>query len=128
MAQLTIWLHRDAPAKPPVGDACNGCGVCCSAEPCPLGMLLSLRVRGRCRMLHFEPAQSRYRCGLMEDPSDMRAPVFAFGAAGPLMPALSHAGPRRLLRRLVARWIGAGRGCDSSAQAIAAAPTAGEPH
>jgi hypothetical protein len=96
MAERTIWLHRDAPPKPAAGAACNGCGVCCAAEPCPAGMLLSLRVRGRCRLLRFEPAQSRYHCGLMPGP----------GAA------------RGVLRALVARWIGAGLGCDSTAQAI----------
>jgi len=63
-------------------------------------MLLTLRVRGRCRLLRFEPAQAHYRCGLM--------------------PATSGAAwPRRALRALVARWIGAGLGCDSSAEAIA---------
>jgi hypothetical protein len=73
MAERTIWLHRDAPPKPAAGAACNGCGVCCAAEPCPAGMLLSLRVRGRCRLLRFEPAQSRYHCGLMPGPGARRA-------------------------------------------------------
>ena len=36
-----IRIHADAPAKPPVGAPCNGCGVCCLLEPCPLGVLLS---------------------------------------------------------------------------------------
>jgi len=102
MAQLTIWLHRDAPPKPPIGAACNGCGVCCSAEPCPLGMLLSLRGRGRCRLLRFDAERSRYRCGLM---ARVDAPPTAW-----------H---RRLTQPLVARWIGAGLGCDSIVQAAA---------
>src|SRR6185436_20633224 len=73
MALRTIWLHRDAPPKPAVGQPCNGCGVCCAAEPCPLGMLLSLRTRGRCRMLRFDPAQSLYRCGLVPTPTRAHA-------------------------------------------------------
>jgi hypothetical protein len=99
MASRTIWLHRDAPPKPEFGEPCTGCGVCCASEPCPLGMLLSWRRRGRCRLLRYEPAHSRYRCGLM--------------------PEASAAWPLPVLRALVARWIGAGLGCDSSAEAIA---------
>jgi hypothetical protein len=102
MAPLTIWLHRDAPPKPPFGAACNGCGVCCSAAPCPLGMLLGLRLRGRCRLLRFDAARSRYRCGLMPRAD---APPASW---------------RRRVLPLVTRWIGAGVGCDSTVQAAAA--------
>jgi hypothetical protein len=105
MVSHTIWLHRDAPPKPAVGELCTGCGVCCASEPCPPGMLLSLRARGRCRMLRFDPATARYRCGLM--------------------PAADAAWPQRVWRALVARWIGAGLGCDSTAEAIAAPGTEG---
>jgi hypothetical protein len=90
MSTRTIRIHAQAPAKPAWGAACNGCGVCCLAEPCPVGMVLSLRVRGRCRVLRWDDAGQRYRCGLMS------------GAT--------------LQVRLAARWIGAGRGCDSSAE------------
>jgi len=100
MASRTIWLHRDAPLKPETGEPCTGCGVCCASEPCPPGMLLSLRIRGRCRLLRFDPTLSHYRCGLM--------------------PAPGGGWPRRVLRAWVARWIGAGFGCDSSAEAVAA--------
>ena len=99
MAQRTVWLHRAAPPKPAAGAPCNGCGVCCASEPCPAGMLLSLRTRGRCRLLRFETAPARYRCGLLTEPAGTQ---------------------RGLLQRLAARWIGAGLGCDSTAQAIAA--------
>jgi hypothetical protein len=103
MTPLTIWLHPDAPHKPPAGAACNGCGVCCSAEPCPLGMLMSLRLRGRCRMLRFDAPRSHYRCGSMPHADQA--------------PSRWH---RRLSQALVARWIGAGLGCDSFAQATQA--------
>jgi hypothetical protein len=90
----TIRIHALAPAKPAWGAECNGCGVCCLAEPCPVGMLVSLRLRGRCAALRWDDAGRRYRCGLM---------------SGAVVPA-----------RLAARWIGAGRGCDSSAEEQAA--------
>jgi MinD superfamily P-loop ATPase len=89
MAAQVILLHPTAPAKPPLGAACNGCGVCCLAEPCPIGMLLSRRRSGACARLRWDG--QRYRCGALD-------------------------GASRWRRRLVARWIGAGRGCDSSAQ------------
>ncbi|MCW5659475.1 MAG: hypothetical protein KIT60_17375 [Burkholderiaceae bacterium] len=99
MASKTIWLHRNAPPKPTLGEACTGCGVCCACEPCPAGMLLTLRRRGRCRMLRFDSALARYRCALM--------------------PPLSGTWLQRLQRALAARCIGAGLGCDSTVEAIA---------
>jgi Fe-S-cluster-containing hydrogenase component 2 len=93
-----IHIHADAPLKPAPGERCNGCGVCCLAEPCPLGVLLTGRRRGACRALHWDDAGARYRCG-------------AFGARG------DAAGPGVAWRHaVVARWIGAGRGCDSDAE------------
>lgn len=86
-----IRLHPAAPPKPGWGAPCNGCGVCCLSEPCPLGRLVTLRWRGPCRLLRWDGAGARYRCGL----------------AGV-----------RLLRPLVLRWIAAGRGCDSDAQVL----------
>ena len=89
-----IRIHADAPLKPAFGAACNGCGVCCLAEPCPVGMLVSLRGHGECRALRWDAARSRYRCGLL-------------GTAP---------GPNGPWRRWVRRVIAAGRGCDSDAE------------
>ncbi len=86
----TIRIHAHAPAKPAVGAACNGCGVCCLSEPCPLGMLVSLKLRGACHALRWDEAAERYRCGLMAS------------ALGPV----------------VKRWIAAGTSCDSDAVAV----------
>jgi hypothetical protein len=90
-----IHLHPEAPPKPPVGAACNGCGVCCALEPCPLGRLLSMKRHGRCRLLRWDDAARRYSGSAL---------------AG-----------SRLRRRLVARWIAAGRGCDAELQVLGAA-------
>ena len=89
-----IHIHADAPLKPALAAACNGCGVCCLAEPCPLGMLASLRREGACRLLRWDAAAARYRCGAFASASSARAP---------------------LRNDFVARLIGAGRGCDSDA-------------
>ncbi len=89
-----IRIHADAPLKPRPGEACNGCGVCCLAEPCPVGVLVSLRLRGACRALRWDDAQRRYRCGLMGRAAKSRSPWSRFA------------------RRLIA----AGQGCDSDAE------------
>ena len=99
---LPRWqvLHIEplAPAKPALGEPCNGCGLCCLAEPCPLGMVLSLRWRGACRMLRWEAAAQIYRCG-----------AIVASAEGSLW--------ARPWNRLARRWIAAGSGCDAALQA-----------
>ena len=102
--QQIIRLHPDAPAKPALGEACNGCGVCCLAEPCPLGQLLSGRRRGACDALLWDSTPARYRCGAIADPQ----------AVWPLLPAVAVP----LVRRLALRWISAGHGCDSDAELL----------
>jgi hypothetical protein len=99
-----IHLHAAAPPKPPPGQACNGCGVCCTAAPCPLGMLLSRRRTGACVALQWQDGARQYRCGLLADPRRW-------------LPALPAAWARGLARR----WIAAGQGCDSDLQASPAA-------
>jgi len=64
-----IWIQPEAPPKPAVGAPCNGCGVCCLAEPCPLGMLVSLKREGACRALVWSDADRQYRCGMLVHPS-----------------------------------------------------------
>lgn len=98
-----IHLHSDAPPKPAAGAACNGCGVCCAAEPCPIGMLVSRRRQGACAALAWGEAAGRYRCGLVEQP------------AAHLPRALAALAP--LVRRLARRLIAAGAGCDCSFEA-----------
>ncbi len=93
-----IRLHVDAPAKPAAGSPCNGCGVCCTSEPCPLGMVVSRRTTGRCDALLWQEDQARYRCGLIEQPSAY------------LHPAMHWARP--LVTKMALRYISAGSGCD----------------
>ena len=96
-AAPVVWLQPDAPAKPPEGAACNGCGLCCLAEPCPLGMLVSRRLRGSCVALRWSDAQQRYLCAMVADPG---------GATGITRPWAVGA-----LAWLARRWIAAGSGC-----------------
>ncbi len=105
-----IHIHPQAPHKPPEGEPCNGCGVCCLAEPCPVGMLVSRKRRGACDLLRWSDAQGRYVCGLL-------ANGVVNGAAGRTAP-LRHRLWQRLWRRLWQTWarrlISAGSGCDAS--------------
>lgn len=81
-----VQVHRGAPPKPAHGAPCNGCGLCCLAQPCPLGMLLSRRRQGPCAALRWDAARQRYLCGALDV---------------------------RWLAPLARRWIAAGSGCDA---------------
>ena len=93
-----IRLHAEAPLKPEPDAPCNGCGVCCASEPCPLGVLASRRTTGRCEALLWQEDESRYRCGLVTRPA-------AYLPAGTRLAA-------SLLKRLAERYISTGSGCD----------------
>lgn len=107
MQHRIIEIHALAPAKPSEGQPCNGCGICCIAEPCPLGMLISLKRTGRCKAVRWvaefdESAQEvagRYVCSaLLPEGNSARNSGFLFA----------------IRRWAVRRWIGAGQGCDCS--------------
>ena len=87
-APRVIHIEPEAPSKPAFGAPCNGCGVCCLAEPCPVGIVLSLKRHGACRMLRWSAEEARYLCGALR-------------------------GAPTLLQPLLRRWISAGSGCDS---------------
>lgn len=103
-----VWLHADAPAKPAEGEPCNGCGLCCLAEPCPLGVLVSRRRKGACAALRWSDADQRYWCGMVADPG---------GVTG-----LSRPWAVRALSALARRWIASGVGCDARLQVQSLAP------
>ena len=65
--QVVHW-HPEAPPKPPEGAPCNGCGLCCLAEPCPLGMLVSRRRTGACVALRWSAADGRQSPFLLQIP------------------------------------------------------------
>ena len=100
MSRQIIRIHPAAPPKPAEAAPCNGCGVCCAAEPCPLGALVSGRRSGACVALSWNDAAGLYRCGLVEAPRSVLPRLPAT-----LAPAVS---------RLARRWISAASGCDSS--------------
>jgi hypothetical protein len=98
MRSRVIYLEPEAPIKPPPGKACNGCGVCCLSEPCPLGALLSGRRLGPCDWVRWDAEARHYRCSAADDAA-RRLPGVPATAA-------------RALEGLARRWIAAGKGCD----------------
>lgn len=101
MLAQTIQLHRAAPAKPAEGQPCNGCGVCCALETCPVARLRFRQARGPCPALEWSATGNCYRCGLLVRPRHYLKWLPASEAVA---------------RRLFARWISAGNGCDCSAE------------
>lgn len=99
---VAITLYAAAPDKPPDGTACNGCGACCAAAPCPLSRVLLGHRGGACPALAWSGADNRYYCGLVTQPRKSLGWL-----PGPLAPPFA---------RLARRWIAAGRGCDFAAE------------
>lgn len=101
MKERIIELRTEAPAKPAFGAPCNGCGVCCALETCPLALLRFLKRRGPCPALEWSAEETRYTCGLLNHP-ERYLPL--------------PAGAQNLARRFFSRSIAAGQGCDSDAE------------
>ena len=99
-----VRIHALAPPKPTFGLPCNGCGMCCAAEPCPVSRLWLGHTEGACPALQWSDADARYRCAMVTDP------------AGQLrwLPAMFNT----LGGRLFWRWIAAGIGCDFDAEVV----------
>lgn len=94
-----IELHQLAPAKPRCGQPCNGCGVCCALEPCPVALVFLLQRKGRCRALLWDERESRYVCGMVRQPdSYSRLIPKSFGKS---------------MGMFFASRIAAGKGCDA---------------
>lgn len=105
-----IHIHVLAPAKPIEGEPCNGCGVCCLAQPCPLGMVLSGARTGACKALRWNDGATRYVCGAIDAPYSVALSRLPLGLRWLAQPVAV------VLPRLALRWIAAGEGCDSSLQ------------
>jgi hypothetical protein len=121
-----ILIHPEAPAKPPLGAPCNGCGVCCLAEPCPVGVLVSRRRTGACTALRWSNSEGRYHCGLMiwGNPASVSAANdWPDGKKVGFAPhRAAHALFASLWHRWVRRIISAGSGCDASLEVIRGDP------
>ncbi|WCM91005.1 hypothetical protein [Acidovorax sp. NCPPB 3576] len=129
-----VHLHPSAPPQPAQGAPCNGCGLCCLAEPCPLGMLVSRRRRGPCAALRWREAGAE-SAGDGDTKGGSAARHHADDGRENSPGAAAAASPGRyvcgmvadpgevtgwrsawavgLMRALARRWIAAGIGCDA---------------
>ena len=108
----TIHVHPQAPAKPAVGAVCNGCGICCLAEPCPLGVVVSRRRTGACVALRWDATMGIYRCSLVGPTRRVAQALWQL----PRPWRMLFVGMAPVLALLSRRWIAAGVGCDCSLQ------------
>lgn len=53
--------------KPPEGEPCTRCGICCLATPCGIGMLFGAKAGQPCHMLLWNE-EGLSRCGALEGP------------------------------------------------------------
>ena len=103
-----VYLQPEAPPKPALGAPCNGCGLCCLSEPCPLGVVVSRRRTGACVALRWSDDARRYHCAMVTDPGSVTR--------------WTHPAAVRALAWLARRWIAAGTGCDAPVVTQAAVP------
>jgi hypothetical protein len=99
MTYQIIHIKAEAPIKPPIGEACNGCGVCCIAEPCPVSLVFLWPHQAPCKALVWSKENQRYFCGMVLQPSNYIAWL-----------------PTRLdnmFSKMVKRWIAANSHCDA---------------
>jgi hypothetical protein len=99
-----VELHTLAPRKPDYGARCNGCGVCCAAEPCPVAYLFLFQFKGSCRALLWQNEASRYVCGMVVCPDNYVSVIPKRWSA--------HIG------RFFAKRIASEYGCDFDAEVI----------
>lgn len=53
--------------KPKMGEACNGCGLCCKRTACPISTIFLRSETAPC--IALETDGSRYFCGMVRNPS-----------------------------------------------------------
>lgn len=97
--------------KPAFNQPCNGCGYCCTVEPCQLAQEFLRCDTGPCVAL--EAYEGRTICGLVRNPL-----AYLFWAVHPEThsPALTEAPEHpegHALSAELAQALGVGRGCDS---------------
>jgi len=85
--------------KPPHGQPCTRCGLCCKATICPLGMHLFRREVGPCPAL-VENNDGTHQCGVVTDPAK-----FSIGRT------MLHGADA--LRKATLLLIGSATGCDA---------------
>lgn len=96
------------PQKPPYGSPCNGCGVCCEEELCPIAHRIFGRWEGPCEILE-DAGDGRRVCGLLAHPERH-------------VPALVELVGAEIMRETTEALLGVGVGCDAQMEGEPADP------
>lgn len=104
---------QNLPSKPKFGDPCNGCGYCCTQEPCELAQEFLGCTVGSCVAL--ETRDGRTVCGLVRNPQGYLYQAAHPHASVPLLdePPLAETATLYLSRQ-IATTLGIGLGCDAA--------------
>lgn len=98
--------------KPKFGESCNGCGYCCTKEPCELAQEFLRCTRGPCVAL--EADGGKLTCGLVRNPLG-----YLYKATHPddesinVLDAAAQIDAGRSLSAEIASALGIGKGCDA---------------
>lgn len=106
MAKVSLQLK-----KPVLGAPCNGCGYCCTAQPCQLAQEYLHCMAGPCVALEVQ--EGRAICGLVRNPIG-----YLFKATHPhaevsVLDASCGSAVAKTLSDEISAALGVGRGCDA---------------
>lgn len=104
--------------KPRFGQPCNGCGYCCTAEPCGLAQEFLKCFTGPCVAL--ERQGDRTGCGLVGNPLGYLFKAAHPDADVPLLDAPLACEATDQLSAEMAGALGIGKGCDSDDDDVSA--------
>lgn len=108
-------IHSVTLDKPVYGQPCNGCGICCIAKVCELGVTLG--DDQNCKAL-VRGSEGGFYCGMVADPYRYMDEVDL--STWKSIDALDGGEAGELaLKALHAEALGAGKGCDSDDEAVA---------
>lgn len=97
--------------KPKLGEACNGCGYCCSVEPCRLAQEFLHCMTGPC--IAMEVRDGRALCGLVRNPLGYLFKAIHPDSDVPVLDAPPDNEHGYQLSVEFAAALGLGKGCDA---------------
>lgn len=102
---------QTAPKKPKFGEQCNGCGYCCTVQPCQLANEFLHCTTGPCVALEVEG--NRAICGLARNPLGYLFKAAHPDASVPVLDAPPAVEMAKELSDKIASALGIGLGCDA---------------
>lgn len=104
-------INKQGKTKPKEGESCNGCGYCCSIEPCLIAREFLSCESGPCVALEWQNGESS--CGMTKNPLGYMFMASKQGIEPPNMNLGTAAAENLKIAEHIAEAVGIGRGCDS---------------